>query len=522
MLVRDLFSLITGVDRVMDATPGAEDLRRHLMLPDAVPYVGAGAEVTPDTLVLCRTGPGLGDLLRALPLGATALILSEETAPGREVLEALNDGLCRLSHAVPVDHSGRYGMRAALIAERVAEVESEVPGADSLTTRLWIANQLVLGDLVALPLLERAQALGDRVAWLAADLAAARGDAEATRTTLARARKRMAAVESSASFRLGRALVNGAKHPARGVVEVPRNVARIWRDHRTTRPPALAAPTHRSVPIALPVSPPRTLTMTAPVDLLVPRKLAKDGLAGYEPSAIPCFLAAIGAAGPGAVLDIGANVGLYAALAAGATGRDTVAFEPFPVLAEVAERLGADNDLAIRVERIALSDHSGQATFYLSDSSDSSNSLAAGFRESTRQIEVAVETLDAYVGRTGTVPAVLKIDTESTEPDVLLGAAGTLHEHRPWVLCEVLHGRGEDRLMEAMAPHGYRWYHITDEVPYRDARVIRGDRTYRDLMWLFAPEEPDESFWSAVADYRARLSGDLPLLVGGYHADRDG
>lgn len=518
MLVRDLFSLFTGVERIVDATAGPEGLRRHLMVPDAVPFATADAEVTPGTLVLCSTGPGLGDLLQALPLGTEALILCGDAVSRREVLEELNLGLARLSHALPVDHSGRYGIQAALIAERVAEVESEVPGADTVATRLWIANQLVLGDLVTLPLRDRAQALGDRANLLAADLAAARADAEAARTKLARARKRMSAVEGSASYRLTRTLVDGVKHPH----EVPRNVAAIWRDRRSAQPPARPVATHRTVPIPLPVTPPRTLTMTAPADLLVPRKLAENGLAGYEPSAVPCFLAAIGAAGPGAVLDIGANVGLYAALAAGVTGRETVAFEPFPVLVGVVERVAADNDLAIRVESIALSDHSGQATFYLSDSSDSSNSLAAGFRESTRQIEVAVETLDAYVGRTGIVPAVLKIDTESTEPDVLLGAAGTLREHRPWVLCEVLHGRGEDRLMEALAPHGYRWYHITDEVPYRDARLIKGDRTYQDLMWLFAPEEPDESFWSAVADYRARLGGDLPLLVGAGHADRDG
>jgi FkbM family methyltransferase len=263
--------------------------------------------------------------------------------------------------------------------------------------------------------------------------------------------------------------------------------------------------THRSVPIPVPGTPGRALTMTAPVDLMVPRKLAQHGLHAYESSAVPCFLAAIGVAGPGAVLDIGANVGLYAALAAACSDREVVAFEPFPTLAEVAERLSADNDLNFRVEPIALGSETGQATLYLSNSSDSSNSLAAGFRESTRQIEVPVETLDAYVQRTGVVPAVLKIDTESTEPDVLFGSAETLRDHRPWVLCEVLAGRGEDRLTEAMAPHGYHWFHITSEVPYTAAEDIAGDRTYRDLMWLFAPEAPDESFWAAVAAHRASI-----------------
>jgi FkbM family methyltransferase len=219
-------------------------------------------------------------------------------------------------------------------------------------------------------------------------------------------------------------------------------------------------------------------------------------------------------AGPGAVLDIGANVGLYAGLAAAVSDRRVAAFEPFPILAEVAERFSADNDLGFLVESIALGSENGSATLYLSDTSDSSNSLAEGFRKSSKQIEVPVETLDGWVRRTGLVPAVIKVDTESTEPDVLIGGAETLREHRPWILCEVLAGRGEDRLMEALAPHGYHWYHITDEVPYRHATVIEGDTTYRDLMWLFAPEPPTEEFWAAVtAEVAAVAATDEPATA---------
>jgi len=405
-----------------------------------------------------------------------------------------------------------------------------VPGADAPPTRLWLANQSVLNELTTGTLLRQARVLGDRVAKLTADLAATKETAAAAKQAadavraelatrdadLARAKKGIRSLKSSPTFQLGQTLVDGARHPGKGVVTVPMTMAKIWRDRRARSSAAASKPqpgpakpavkaTHRDVPIPVPGTPGRTLTMTAPVALMVPRKLAQNGLHAYESSAVPCFLAAIGAAGPGAVLDIGANVGLYAALAAACSDREVVAFEPFPTLAEVAERLSADNDLNIRVESIALGSETGQATLYLSDSSDSSNSLAAGFRASTRQIEVPVETLDAYVRRTGTVPAVLKIDTESTEPEVLFGSAETLRDHRPWVLCEVLIGRGEERLAEAMMPHGYHWFHITSEVPYEKAQDIVGDRTYKDLMWLFAPEEPDESFWAAVAAHRLEI-----------------
>lgn len=556
MLVRNLLPLIPGVRRVVDVSPGAADLRRHLMVPGDLPYAivdpaaVAGAALTADTLLLCLLGPRAGThtpaaelsrVLRALPIGVKALILvgwPPETLPRRVLLETLADGRCQLTDAVPVDSSGRYGMDVALLAERVAEVRPrrahlsdapagdetpypEVPGADPLTIWLWLANQAVLGELAVDPLRRQVGRLGGRVNQLAEDLAAAKQAADTARAQLAarnkelaKARKRIKSLQSSSSFRLGQTLVDGARHPGKGVVTVPVTMARIWRERRArasapAAPPQPARPadtaTERRVPIPVPGAPGRVLTMTASADLMVPRKLAQDGLAAYEPSALPCFLAAIGAAGPGAVLDIGANVGLYAAVAAACSDREVVAFEPFPTLAEVAGRLAADNDLDIRVESIALGSETGKATLYLSDSSDSSNSLAAGFRESTRQIDVPVETLDEYVRRTGIVPAVLKIDTESTEPDVLFGSAGVLREHRPWVLCEVLAGRGEDRLTEAMIPHGYHWFHITSELPYPAARTIAGDRTYRDLMWLFAPEAPDESFWAAVAAHRAAI-----------------
>src|SRR5262249_4228536 len=199
-----------------------------------------------------------------------------------------------------------------------------------------------------------------------------------------------------------------------------------------------------------------------------PRHVAESGLAGYEKSAMACFLAAGDVAGAGAVLDIGANVGIYAAIGRALTERDVVAFEPWQMVVDVARQFSADNDLGFTVEALALGASNRTATLYLSDAGDSSNSLRHNFRPSSHQVEVPVETLDSYVARTGVVPAVMKIDTEATEPDVLIGAAKTINEHRPWILCEVLARRVERRLHDILAPFGYRWYHITEALPLRE------------------------------------------------------
>lgn len=326
---------------------------------------------------------------------------------------------------------------------------------------------------------------------------------------LAVVRRRLATLKSSTTYQIGQVVVEALRRPARAVVSVPVGIVRLWRSRRTAAPaPAAARPATRVVPITLPSAPPdagRVLTLTAPTALLVPRKLAQAGLRAYEPSAMACFLAALDVCGPGAVLDVGANVGLYAGLASALTDRPVRAFEPAPDLVDVARRFAADNHLGYTTEALALGAENGSATFYLSVT-DTSNSLAAGFRESPSQIQVPVETLDSYVARTGVVPAVIKIDTETTEPDVLAGAAGTIAAHRPWILCEVLAGRVETRLTEVLTPFGYHWFHITSEIPYRERDEIVGDPTYEHMMWLFAPNPPAERFWSAVRARAAELT----------------
>jgi FkbM family methyltransferase len=299
------------------------------------------------------------------------------------------------------------------------------------------------------------------------------------------------------------------------MISVPRELVRMWRAKRRGEdrvvPIALPAPAAASGAAATAGTPSRELiTMTLPSQLRVPRKLAYHGLAGYEPEGLACFLAAADVAGPGAVLDIGANVGIYAALAAALTQREVRAFEPMPSLVDAARKFASDNGLGFTTELLALGAENGSASLYLSPNSDTSNSLAAGFRDSASHIEVPVETLDSYVARTGVVPAVMKVDTETTEPDVLAGAAATIVKHRPWILCEVLAGRVEDRLTEVLEPLNYYWYPVTGDVPYEAAEKIAGDETYTHLMWLFAPEEPGDAFWAALRAWQAALAECTP------------
>ena len=269
-------------------------------------------------------------------------------------------------------------------------------------------------------------------------------------------------------------------------------------------------PPPRVVTIEIPAPAPaaaerRRLVFEAPARLHVPRRLAASGLAGYEPHALECFLTLLQTARPGAVVDVGANVGLYALLAAACSGRGVVAFEPTPELAEVARSAARCNALPVVVEELALGRSDGTATLFLSDQSDSSNSLAPGYRPSSRQLEIAVETLDGYCARTGIVPAVIKVDTETTEPDVLAGASQVISRYRPWILCEVLYGRRPGELAEVMAPHGYTWYHLRGEPDPRPVSELVGDPDHVDLMYLLAPEPVGARLWTRMAAWREAL-----------------
>jgi FkbM family methyltransferase len=260
-------------------------------------------------------------------------------------------------------------------------------------------------------------------------------------------------------------------------------------------------------------APPAPTTATAPGPLriecppymFIPRKLDDAGLGTYEPYALDCFLTLVERAQPGAVYDVGANVGLYGLLAGAYSDRTVHCFEPAPDTAQAARDIAAASGLELTVAEVALGDDTGTATLYLSDSTDSSNSLNPDFRKHSKEIVVPLETLDDYVARTGDVPAIIKIDTETTEPEVLAGAQKVIAEHRPWLMVEVLWSLVEERLHAVMDQFGYTYYHLNGPGPRPSTEKIVGDSTWTYYMFLLTPEPVDDSFWDRMNAWRETL-----------------
>lgn len=211
----------------------------------------------------------------------------------------------------------------------------------------------------------------------------------------------------------------------------------------------------------------------------------------YEADALPLFTSY--ARSSAVILDIGAADGVYAIFAAAANPEAVIlAFEPgsqqFPRLAaNLAANRHVVQDRVVVVEK-ALADRGGVADFH--ETPGGNSSLNPEFRADTDSHQVELARGDDVVAELipGLRVALVKIDTESTEPVVLRGLDETIRRDRPVIFCEVLAGRTEEALQELVGGWGYRTYWLSESGPVEKA-AIEGDPTNRYVNWLFLPDD---------------------------------
>ncbi|MFL1430427.1 MULTISPECIES: FkbM family methyltransferase [unclassified Nocardiopsis] len=253
---------------------------------------------------------------------------------------------------------------------------------------------------------------------------------------------------------------------------------------------------------------PRELTLHLPGYLTVPRRLAAHGLAGHGPDALACFLAMLDLPRPGAVLDVGAGVGVYAMLAAARSRRPVFAFEPTPEIALAARSAAEATGRGFTVVETALSNHNGSAYLRRARHNDMCNTIERPRRQDLSGTTVRAATLARWCESARRPPAVVKIDTAGTEPDVVAGGLEVLRRYRPWLLVKVRPGRGlEERLMALLEPLEYTWYPVNGRPPYQPSREIAARSSPAwERMWLFTPEPAGEDFWAAARVWRRALA----------------
>ena len=139
--------------------------------------------------------------------------------------------------------------------------------------------------------------------------------------------------------------------------------------------------------------------------------------------------------------DIGANVGSYTILAAGAAGARGVAVEPIPrtfeALAANVELNGLDDRVTLLNVGMGAEEGSAQFTSDL----DATNHMLAPGEQNNATLEVAIVTLDGMASADS--PTFIKIDVEGAETAVLAGGARTLRSDA--LRCVLIETNGSGR-----------------------------------------------------------------------------
>jgi len=126
------------------------------------------------------------------------------------------------------------------------------------------------------------------------------------------------------------------------------------------------------------------------------------------------------------LVDIGANVGSYSILAAGAGGAQVLSFEPAPsTFAHLVDNIRL-NQLEDKVTALNLGLGSKAGKLRFSTLLDTTNHILADNEQDEPSIDVKIECLDDYLEQIGDRPFAIKLDVEGFEAEVLRGGQKVL------------------------------------------------------------------------------------------------
>ncbi|MBV6459893.1 MAG: hypothetical protein HONBIEJF_03048 [Fimbriimonadaceae bacterium] len=198
----------------------------------------------------------------------------------------------------------------------------------------------------------------------------------------------------------------------------------------------------------------------------------------YEEASVASILESV-AAVPGAVLDVGANMGVLMTLLASRTKERVISVEPDPETARRAACAVALNGLRnVTVVNAAIGDHVGEAVFFTAPGSSDAASLSGKTVDSPvlKEVRVPLVTIDSLVEQCGLEKvSFLKIDVEGYEPQAIAGAEQTVLRHHPelffeyhWEIAPKLGWKAEDITAKLDQWGSYRYFVLHETDPVRD------------------------------------------------------
>lgn len=181
--------------------------------------------------------------------------------------------------------------------------------------------------------------------------------------------------------------------------------------------------------------------------------------------------------------DIGANVGFLTVLGALLVGPQGMvyAFEPVPTNAAYVRRNARANRFAqVQVIEKAVSNHSGTGNLNLAKYSGGAALALASVEappDSDGTLQIDIVTIDDLIEHHGLKPpAVVKIDVEGAELEVLEGMEATTKRYQPVVIVEV--DAAEAALLQRKQAACVQWLHS------RGYQVQELPDSYPGIRWL--------------------------------------
>lgn len=213
----------------------------------------------------------------------------------------------------------------------------------------------------------------------------------------------------------------------------------------------------------------------------------------------------------GGVVDVGVNLGqTMLKVAAIDQNREYLGFEPNPTCSDYVFELIRQNGLPYKVIPAGLGPETQvlQLSMYREEDTDPSASLVAGFRSAPvvgwKPVVVIGWHEVPEAIRPGSI-AIVKIDVEGGEKEVLVGLRAVLEEHKPFVLVEVLpaynaenHARIErqESIEQLLGEVDYVIYRVRKDTEDQFASVeriehfgIHGDLALSDYLLVHRDDE---------------------------------
>ncbi len=178
------------------------------------------------------------------------------------------------------------------------------------------------------------------------------------------------------------------------------------------------------------------------INIKLPAKYIRYFPSDYEKDNFDFLRSCCGAGAT--ILDIGAHIGLFSAIAAKIAGEHgkIFAFEPTPVTVPVLHQTIRINELGNMVNPInqAMGGEVGKTIFFVSDNeADNSNSLVSYKQDrNLKGVEVDVNTIDNFVmSKKLSKVNFIKIDAEGAEYDVLRGGVEVFKKYKPYCILAI-------------------------------------------------------------------------------------